>query len=211
MTLDMTWNNPILLFIGSYERELHWVWNDLKPTQLDRRVCVIGAAEGYYACGIAKKWNAKVTAYEASHDSRRVLTRNILLNGLQERVEVLGTCDSAELAARIKRQAPDLLLCDIEGGEDNLFSDDLLIFLSKTALVIEMHPPYASKSIATTLVATHDVRIVDPVARHLTDYPYRDWIPEAIKLAWLDERRPFPTPWLVALPKNTDPFLSPQD
>ena len=200
MTLRTTWNNPIYLFVGSYERELHWIWNELPPAK-NKVVWVIGAAEGYYACGIAKKWNTRVTAYEASHDSRSVLAENILLNGLEEKVEVLGRCENAEFAARIKCQAPDLLLCDIEGSEDDIFSDDLLSSLTQTTLVIEMHPPYGSRSMVESLANTHDVRIVNPVARCVADYPYRDWIPNPIKLAWLNERRPFPTPWLVALPR----------
>jgi len=128
--------------------------------------------------------------------------QNVLLNGLEETVEVRGKCDTAEFAARMKRQPPDLLLCDIEGGEDEIFSDELIGSLSETSLVIEMHPPYGSKAMAIGLATTHDVHIVNPVARRLADYPYRDWIPRAIKLAWLDECRPFPTPWLVALPKR---------
>jgi len=208
MTKTTSWNNPVLLFIGSYERELHGIWNDIDATQ-DMVVWVIGAAEGYYACGMANKWKAKVTAYEASDESRGILATNIRLNGLQDKVRVLGKCKASDFAVKIRSKAPDLLLCDIEGGEDDIFSDDVLRWLDKTTLVIEMHPPYKSRSMTKTLGTTHDVQVINPVARSVADYPYRDWIPKTIKLGWLDERRPFPTPWLIASPKRSNRFPLP--
>lgn len=201
MAIETTWNRPVYLFAGTYEQELHWIWNEIEPTQ-GMRIWVIGAAEGYYACGMAKKWGARVTAYESSEDSQRILKRNIALNDLTGTVTPLGKCEVEELASKIREEAPHLLLCDIEGGEDEMFSEDVLQFLSKTTLVIEMHPPYGSRAIAIPLAKTHHVHVVNPVGRCLTDYPYRDWIPNAIKLDWLNEGRPFPTPWLVALPRT---------
>jgi hypothetical protein len=201
MVIETTWNKPVYLFVGSYEQELHSIWNELETAQ-DMTVWVIGAAEGYYACGMAKKWSANVTAYESSDNSRRVLAANIRLKGLQGKVNVRGKCEAGEFAEKVRDKAPDLLLCDIEGGEDEIFSEDILSLLCRTVLVVEMHPPYRSRSIANALTDTHRVQVVEPVTRCLSDYPYQDWIPKTIKLGWLDERRPFPTPWLIALPKK---------
>jgi len=200
MSVVTTWNNPVHFFAGSYELELHRIWNTLRPLH-NVSIWVIGAAEGYYVCGFAKFWNASVTAYEACERSRRVLTANVRLNGLQDRTHILGRCDAQEFSLQLQQGAPYLILCDIEGEENSLFLEDLLAVLSKTILIVETHPPYTIFSRLEALSATHYVQIINPAERNISDYPFEDWIPHNVRLRWLDERRPFPTPWLVALPK----------
>jgi len=199
MSLKTSWNTPLCLLIGAYEKELHPIWNALNPAQVST-AWVIGAAEGYYACGVARKWNARVSAYEASEISREVLRKNIGLNGVSEKVKVLGKCEPAEFESNLKLQPPNLILCDIEGGEDFLFTEKILGLLSKTILIVELHPPYGLRSRIKSLLPTHEVQIIEPVQRTLADYPYQDWIPEETKLNWLNEGRPFSTPWLIAFP-----------
>jgi hypothetical protein len=200
MSLRTSWNAPICLFVGAYEKELHPIWDNINPQRIST-VWVIGAAEGYYACGFAKKWGVKVLAYETSDISRAVLLKNIKLNGVEENVEIFGKCEPADFKAGLERQAPDLILCDIEGGEDVLFSDEILGLLGKTKLVVELHPPYGLRERVKSLMRTHEVQIIDPVQRTLADYPYDDWIPPEIKLKWLNEGWPFSTPWLIAFPR----------
>jgi hypothetical protein len=203
MTIKTTWSSFIYLIVGSYEKELHRIWDNLNSTQCGN-IIVIGAAEGYYVCGLAKKWGANVIAFEASEESRRVLMTNIKLNGLQKQVEIFGKCEVADLLNLVKHAAPNLIVCDIEGGEDDMFSEELLSFLKKTVLIIEMHPPYGLQSRIDAIAKTHEVQILNPTDRCLADYPYRDWVPDKIKAQWLNEHRPFSTPWLFAVPQDSE-------
>jgi hypothetical protein len=71
--------------MGVYESELApflLKWSVI-PLQ---HIIDVGAAEGYYAVGCAMLWpQAAVTAFESSEEGRRLLTRNVELNGLQSR------------------------------------------------------------------------------------------------------------------------------
>jgi hypothetical protein len=195
-----SWNNPVHFFAGTYERELHHLWVDLHPPP-SVPIWVIGAAEGYYVCGLARCWNANVRAYEACEHSRKILERNVRLNSLQASTLILGKCDANEFAVQLRRDAPYLILCDIEGDEDRLFPEHLFSLLARTILVIETHPPYRLLAGIETLSKTHIVQVIKPVARDVSDYPLRDWVPKKIRLQWLQENRPFATPWVVAIPK----------
>ncbi len=201
MALRTSWNTPICLFVGSYEKELHATWNILSKKPI-KTAWVIGAAEGYYACGIAKKWNAKVLAYEACDNSRIILARNVELNGMQSNVQILGKCEPDDFAVQLKEAAPDLIVCDIEGGEDGMFSTEILSRLARTILIIETHPPYGLLPQMKALSMSHDVEIINPIERQVSDYPFPDLISRKTKLQWLQEGRPFATPWIVAFPKK---------
>jgi hypothetical protein len=202
LSLRTTWNKSVYLFLGCYEKELHSIWSLLQARMHPGcDVWVLGAADGYYVCGLSNLLNAKITAWESSELSRRVVQRNITLNNLESRVTLLGHCAPDEFLGRLTTNPPDLIVSDIEGGEDVLFLTAMPSAFKKTVLIIELHPPYGARQLEEILGCSHSVTIVHPKTRTVRDYPVTDLIPNAARLTWMQELRPFDTPWLVAIPK----------
>ena len=199
-----SWCKAPYIFLGTYERELQAIWAKLLNCEGKlRNIWILGASEGYYVCCLGKMYqNAQITAYESLTKSRKILTSNVALNNLSERVSILGECTQDDFRLQIERQKPDFILCDIEGYENVLFSSHILSLLKDTILVIETHPPYDLLGKFSQIEETHRVSKIDPEDRTLKDYPGHNWAPDSKKLEWISERRPFSTPWLVAFPKN---------
>lgn len=85
--------------LGIYEREL----NRCIETVCTRRPTLIvdvGAAEGYYAVGLAvRNPEAQVIAFEMEEAGRRALGEMARLNDVSDRIEVRGRCEPADLQA----------------------------------------------------------------------------------------------------------------
>src|SRR5258708_4505437 len=78
--------------LGTYERELAEVIEEacrLRP----ELIIDLGAAEGYYAVGLAlRNPQARVVAFEQQDIGRAALWRMAQLNGVADRIEIHGRC-----------------------------------------------------------------------------------------------------------------------
>src|SRR5688500_3786173 len=98
--------------LGSYEKELHGVWERWKTRPLSR-VVDVGAAEGYYAVGLALMFPAaKVTAFETEESGRRLMDELARRNGIQSQITIRGRCDVKDLAQALDGERAVLLVCD---------------------------------------------------------------------------------------------------
>jgi len=201
-----SWCVAPYFFLGTYEKELQSIWSELLQFKSQEWVIwVIGASEGYYACGLGRIFQkSEIFAYETLENSRQILANNININELSERVTILGSCEHGEFSSKLKHEQPNFILCDIEGYEDTLFSLENISLLENTILVIETHPPYGLLKLIPNLQKTHRVLRIEPQARTLQDYQGFPWLPNSKKYRWLNENRPFPTPWIFAVPKNLE-------
>jgi hypothetical protein len=106
-------DSVVAKFVGAYELELHgWLEEGLpRPT---RFVC-LGAADGYWAVGIAARHpQIKVEAFELSETLRERVRQATRRNGA--RVSMRRRATSSGLASG--RLDGALVLCDVEGAED---------------------------------------------------------------------------------------------
>ncbi len=197
-----SWCFAPYFFLGTYEKELHFLWDYLSAKAVNlNEIYVIGAAEGYYVCGLGRKYSSsRITAFESTEESRKILKINVKANRLSERVTILGACTDKILMEILQDKIPDFLLCDIEGYENLLFTENILDRLKNTVFLIETHPPYDLLRKISFLQKTHNVIQVDPMPRVIKDYTLNGFAPPNKKLDWMNERRPFPTPWIVAFP-----------
>jgi hypothetical protein len=185
--------------LGSYERELHPAIEELLQADFSTIVNV-GAADGYYAVGLALRApGARVHAFEVD-DGRRDLCEEIAsVNGVAQRVETGGACDPPWLAAL---EGDCLLVIDCEGCEVGLLGPEQAAGLSGSALIVELHDfidPRAS-NVAGAFCGTHRVELVDATPRHCGLYPELEFLGWKNRELAVSEVRSHPTRWLIATP-----------
>src|SRR4051812_47021856 len=165
---------PLAPFLtGSYENELHEPLMQLLERGPYERVVDIGAAEGYYAVGLARALpNTRVTAYEMLPVTARQLARMAQENGVSDRFEIRGECRPEDLADLDGQSL--FVFCDAEGAEQELMDPERVPALKHASGVIELHEwarPGVSEEIVKRFEPTHEVRVVHSGARYMSDYP----------------------------------------
>ena len=110
---------PVAKLVGCYEQEIAATFREALADGVDVFVDV-GSADGYYAVGMAVRSPSLTThAYDLSRSARNLCAAIAALNGVDARVRLGSSCDTAALA-RLPLDGA-LLLCDIEGGEGEFF------------------------------------------------------------------------------------------
>jgi len=121
--------------IGQYERQIHsYVMAAIARCDL---VIDIGHAEGFYAVGIARL-GKPVVAFDANHSERRICRGMADVNGVSDLVDIRSWCDGEALASLVKDRRV-FILCDIDGGEIDLFTSEVISAIRHCDLVIELH------------------------------------------------------------------------
>jgi len=189
--------------LGCYEKELHHVIQ----ASIDRQPCLVlnvGAAEGYFTIGYAKAGVKKVIAFEILTKGRQLIRHNAILNGVSERVHIEGECTQHLLNDYLSSNNVDLILMDIEGGELDLLSDNIVQKLTRTEILIESHDfcqPNCLQILKKKFSATHNLTVIKSTARHKEDFKPKLFLSNSMRLNLMDEHRPGVMSWLVCLPK----------
>lgn len=188
--------------IGTYEQELHPAIEAFAAQGLD---CVIdvGCAEGYYAVGLARRMpGVEVHARDTDPKAQAACADLARRNGVQGQVKVGGLFAPEDFAAFAGRRC--LVVCDIEGAEDDLLRPDLAPALAGMSLIVESHECYKpglTDRLVERFAPTHDIERLEIGPRTL---PLPDWFGPANhmdRLIAVWEWRAGPTPWLVMRPK----------
>jgi hypothetical protein len=165
--------------LGIYERELHGAIEAAIRTQ-PGVIVNVGAADGYYAVGLARRCpNATVIAYEADPEQRELCRRVAAANGVE--IDLRGR------AERLDAPPGALVVIDCEGCERALLEPPL-----PATIVVELHDflePGVGEAIAERFADTHEVEIVPTGPQ-----------PPHSELA-LSEYRPGPMRWAVMTPR----------
>jgi hypothetical protein len=196
--------------LGSQELELREVIGDIIARGY-RTIVNVGAADGYYAVGLAIRVpQARVEAFEALPELHPLIARTAAVNGVSGRVMVRGTCTAPLLNARLAAaEGPTLVLMDIEGGEVELLDPQAIPSLARADILVETHDAFVADA-TTTLIRrfreTHDIACYSARSRSLDDFPpdcppsLKRWFPElAVEL--MNERRTGLQRWLMLTAK----------
>jgi predicted RNA methylase len=198
--------------LGTYELELARSVQASVRTGF-ARVVDVGAAEGYYAVGMALAIpGVQVVAFEANPAGRELLCRMADLNGVRDRILVHGVCDVPALQRWIDPASRTLLIMDVEGAEKKLLDPDLLPALRTVHVIVEIHD-YADPEIGDVIRArfrqTHQIEEINVKRRLLGDYPIA--VPWLFKTAArgalvnaIDEHRHPDSYWLWMLPVSSE-------
>ena len=160
---------------GTFELELHGAVAALIEAR-PRLVVNIGAADGYYAVGMALHLpDAEVIAYEADPNRSRICSSVIELNGAQDRVDLRGLC-TPEALAQLNPPPGTAVVCDVDGAERELIDPARVGWLREATLLIEVHESLAAGVTATLeerLGASHSLEWIEPSRRYLADPAHR--------------------------------------
>lgn len=204
------WGNPGNKLLGTYEQELTPVLMrlDANPPQV---VFDVGASEGYYAVGLAWRWKAARThvyAWESDPRSMAMIRAGSVENHLQDRITVSGECTELELYEAIQKLRPGLVVMDIEGAEREVCSQRCLEASEGTQSVwiVECHHPDIVETLKARFEGRFQVEVIPNQPRTPADIRIRlplfstPLLNDRRRL--VNEGRPFPTPWIVAFPRQ---------
>jgi hypothetical protein len=190
--------------IGTYELEIAPAIDAIKSTPYDV-IVDIGAAEGYYAVGLARaKPDTRIVCFEAHKPARYLFDRLAKLNQLDARIEIHGYCTPADLATALSRADHPAVICDCEGGEDTLLNPTTIPALTRATILVELHEKASrgiSKRLRDRFAPTHHIDQFDSRDRTPADLPPS--IPlqgEDVAVA-LSEYRNEPNSWYFMQPK----------
>ena len=193
--------------LGTYESELHSTFLKWENTGFNR-IVDIGAAEGYYAVGLAMIFpNSRVSAYDTSREARELCKQMAETNGTLDRTGIYETCTATTLLDE-DFSGGGLIICDYEGYEGELFDEDVATHLKNCHLIVELHDsprdgdkirskllPLLSKSHSVSLITSY----TDSYKAHYyqCDEIGTDPIERFVAFA---EKRPWQMDWLVCEP-----------
>lgn len=196
--------------LGSQELELHDAISQIIARGY-RTILNIGAADGYYAVGLAvRSPQARIEAFEALPEFHPLIAQTAATNGVAGRISVSGTCTAALLGARLEAaEAPTLILMDIEGGEVELLDPLAIPQLARADILVETHDAFvanATETLISRFSATHEITCYAARPRVLSDFPadflprLKRWFPRlAVEL--MNERRTGLQRWLLLTAK----------
>jgi hypothetical protein len=187
--------------LGCYEMECHPYIEKLCARSYDQ-VINIGAAEGYYSVGLARRMPAvKVIAYETEPKSRELCVKLARMNGVEDRIEQRGFCDRESLAVILKSDdnKRTLILSDCEGAELELLDPGVIGSLKRSDLLVELHDvvnPEISRTLAGRFAATHRLEKITSSTRDPSAYPALNELKAEDREFLLSEHRKDPMDWL---------------
>jgi hypothetical protein len=191
---------------GTFELELHGVLEKLIRSRPGLLVN-IGAADGYYAVGMALRCpDTEVIAYEADPHRSQVCWRVARLNGVEDRVDLRGVC-TADALTRLRPPPGTTVICDVDGAEAELIDPAQVGWLRDATLLVEVHEPVVpgvTSMLRERLEGTHSLEWVHPSRRYLMDPGHRMFWATGLsplqQQMLMSELRPVRTSWLWATP-----------
>lgn len=191
--------------LGAYEAELHQVIRDGVAASPDS-VINIGAAEGFYAIGLARLLPHAITiAYDSDANSQQVCSTAAALNDVADRVVIRGACTPESLQHDLAESARSLVICDCEGYELTLIDPAIVPALRRATLIIETHD-FLHRGLTEALIArlapTHTVSLGREGGRNPNEHPFLQGLHSIDRWLTMCEYRPETMQWIHAAPKQ---------
>ncbi len=204
--------------MGIYERELNHTIEEVCAWQ-PQVIVDLGAAEGYYAAGLARRNpQAWVIAFEQDEFGRATLERTLKMNGVEKRVRIKGRCGPADLEAALG-EPPEIepgnssirkfLLCDVEGDEQILMDPAAVPSLANSRVLVETHEfvhPGITEALRDRFGGTHRLQQIWQQPRSAEEFPYHTLRTKLLPCSYLEwavsEWRPCRMSWLWMTPRT---------
>jgi len=206
-------NDRVSMLLGIYESRVL----DVLIKALSNRSCFIdiGAADGYYAVGLAMQSNVTIVhAFEIDNRSRELILENANRNSTANKVKIHGeACANALSEIVATNQSNSVILIDIEGAEFHLLKNKcLLTKLRNEIIVIELHdflrdnPETERKDLFDDLSVNFDLFTFTSGPRDVSNIAELNRLPEDIAWLIISEGRRQSMSWVMCLPRNNMDF-----
>lgn len=198
--------------LGTYELELFPLVERISREPFDTIVNV-GAAEGYYAVGLAmRNPSARVYAFEANPDGARLIHQMAKMNGVEDRVCIGGSCDARLLSRALAGGKRCVVVMDIEGQESAVLDPAAVPGLKGSFMLVELHDyifPETSALLSRRFAGTHTITEVWSRPRVYADFPlavpvWLSWVPKKWFTGIMDEWRREKMRWFYLEPKHSE-------
>lgn len=160
--------------LGTYELELREIVEGIVARDYST-VINIGAGEGYYSVGLAKRMpGTRFICFDAEPLNQEQIKTLAKLNGVEGKLDVRGFCDDAALNAALGDAKDVLVICDIEGAEVEVLRPDAVPGLRRVDLLVEMHDIVrkgCSPIVRERFQATHKIDVIPTRRRRVEDFP----------------------------------------
>lgn len=196
-------------YLGTYELELWPLLAELASRAFDV-VVNVGAANGYYAVGLARVWpGARIVAFELEPSKRESLSRVALENGVDRRVRAEAECTPERLDAVVRDAECPLVWMDVDGAELDLLDPARAPGLRRAEIVVELHEfllPQTRERLEARFSGTHESQLVRGEDRRFEQFPLRGrfWqtgLGRAAACESMQEGRPVLQDWLRLRPR----------
>lgn len=184
------------MLLGLYEKEILDYIGSLKKNQFSTFID-IGAADGYYACGLLYTGKVKrAICFEKSAQGRSVIEENWINNGEVGELSIKGEADFESIVGLRSSELSDcLVIIDIEGHEFDLMNEGVLSHLSSCVVIIEVHNWVDDfmeryKNLLVTASNYFKVEIMDRMERPTLNFPELRDFTDDNRLLLVSERRP---------------------
>jgi hypothetical protein len=194
--------------LGTYEKELHAIIDEILAERFDE-IIDVGAAEGYYAVGLACSSSALggTIAFEAQEHGRQLLQELAARNNVKN-LDIRSLCDVASLENALAGGHQNLVICDVEGFEIELLDPDRVPALLRCSILVELHDSPGvpiSDTIRQRFAHSHRIQEVPSVGRTWEDFPSKNLfarlLPRYLALRAMNEARP-PQAWFWMRPAS---------
>jgi hypothetical protein len=179
--------------LGTYELELHSIIQAL-CSQNFTLIIDVGAAEGYYAVGMAmRNLSTRVIAFETEPKGQALLKKMAELNNVADRLTIAGTCNTSSLRNILNSQNKCLLIMDVEGAEKDLLNPEIIPGMRRSEILLELHEcvcPGITEIIMSRFSNTHNIERIWERKRQYSDIPFsslwKRWIlPMTEEYRWI--------------------------
>jgi SAM-dependent methyltransferase len=151
--------------LGSYEYEISQAIEEVCKNDYSD-VLDIGCAEGYYAIGMALRMpNSVIHAYDVDPYAISLCTKMAAYNNLSDHLKTYSFC-SEDTLKNFNFRGRGLIICDCEGYEKKLFTDESVKNLINCDIIIETHDIYdatISYHLEKTFSKSHSLTIIKSI------------------------------------------------
>lgn len=160
--------------IGAYEHELHPLLSRLASTKQYDLVVNVGAAEGFYTCGLARLFpSAQIISYESNPDWAPFCQELCRLNQVLDRVDARGNA-SLEILTGLDARGQIFVWMDAETEERQLLDPTKVSWLQQAEILVELHDcfePGLRELIMQRFAPTHRIEQFTSAGLDYARYP----------------------------------------
>lgn len=210
MLEEQTWGvETISKLLGNYEK--HVVTKVVELSDKHDLFVDIGAADGYFAIGfIVSESFSRCICYESSPRSRAALRKNASVNSVEDKIKIEEYANHTNISKLLTENPSCFILCDIEGGEFELFDDEILRLAKNCTILIELHHNlpdnnYSSdqkSQLLSNASAYFSIEYLNRLSPSIYEFPEMVNFSDDERLLAFSEGRPVEMEWVLLSPKN---------